>query len=112
MVVDTEQVDDAVDHEETVLAGDEVLHQSEEKVMLKLAVAGSRDGDVVVRHLRVDTEALGDLCDTFRTECAFGVWSYEDGSASVSSMATTASCREDLPMYATRPSAPPRSFGS
>lgn len=73
MIVDAEEVDDAVDDEQAVLARHEVLHQVAQEVMLELAIVRARHGDVVIGHLRVDAEALGDLCDAFGAEGAFGV---------------------------------------
>ena len=73
MIVDAEEVHNAVNDEQAELASREALHESNEMLMLKLAVAGPYGGNVVVRHLWVDAEAFSNLDDALRTECAFGV---------------------------------------
>lgn len=52
-----------------------ILRQLREEVVLVLAVRRSGDGDVVVGHLRVHTEALGDVVDALRAEGPFGICS-------------------------------------
>lgn len=74
MVVDAEQIDNAVDDKEAKLARRKVLHQVEQILVLELAVARSRGGDVVISHLRIDAKALGNLCNAFGAERAFGVY--------------------------------------
>lgn len=68
VVVHTKQSTNAVDDEQAKLSRGEVLGQVREKLCLVLRIACTCHGNVVVRHVRVDTKALGDVCDALRTE--------------------------------------------
>lgn len=73
MIVNAEEVDDAVDDQEAVLARCEVLRQLAEQVLLELAIACPCDGDVVVSRLRIDAEAVSNLCNALWSKRPFGV---------------------------------------
>ena len=53
-IVDSELCHDAVDNEESIVAGGELLDQAEDNVMLVLTVEGSHGDDVVVGKIGID----------------------------------------------------------
>jgi len=64
LIVDSEAGHDAVDNEQSILAGAEGFRAEVEKLALVLAIDGSGVGDVVVRLVWVHTEAFGNLCNS------------------------------------------------
>ena len=68
VVVHTKQSTNAVDDQQAKLSGSEVLGQVREKLRLVLRIACTCHGNVVVRHVRVNAKALGDVCDALRAE--------------------------------------------
>lgn len=73
-VVDAEEGHQAVDDEEAVLAGGELLGEVGEAFGLALAVGNTALDDVFVGCLGLDAEALGDLDDALGAEGAFCVY--------------------------------------
>lgn len=64
--------------------------------MLKLAVAGSYDGDVVVRCVWIDAESLRDICDALRAESAFGIWKRVESAAMLCTSKASARAHTDV----------------
>jgi hypothetical protein len=107
LIVGPEQGADGVHDEQAEATSRELLRELGEQVMLVLAVLGTGLDDVLVGNLWVDAEALRDLDDALRTECALGVCGRCCQRGFHEEMRGI-----NAPMYATLPSPPPWLLGS